>query len=135
MAWLPILVPPAGSPHAHLPFRISLSSVSLGLQLSLVESQVREDPRRRRRHPCVDVAVHAEIRLLVRLTSFFGDRFVLYFVSCMECDLVRNISIYDQGGLHNLNVYDISILRPASAVLMRICAISSIKFYKSLSNM
>lgn len=81
------------------------------------------------------VAVHDEIRLLVRLTPSFGDRFALYCVSRMECDVVWSISIYDQGGLHNLNVssrlagsdvYDISILKPASAVSIRIYTISSI---------
>jgi hypothetical protein len=89
----------------------------------------------------VGVAVYAEIRLLVRLTPSFGDRrFALYCVSRMVCDVVWSISIYDQGGLHNLNyglvssrlagsdvtVYDISILKPASAVSIRIYTISSI---------
>jgi hypothetical protein len=93
------------------------------------------------------VAVHAEIRLLVRLTSSFGDRFVLYYVSLMECDMVWSISIYDHGGLHNLNyglvssrrlrcvLYDISIPKPASAVSIPIYTISSILFYIGLSTL
>jgi hypothetical protein len=81
------------------------------------------------------VAVHAEIRLLVRLTTSFGDRFTLYLVFRIECDLVWSFSIYDQGGLHNLmyglagsDVYDIFIIKPASAVSIRIYSTSSILF-------
>ena len=104
MACPRILAPPAGSPHAHLPFKISLSSVLFGLQLSLVESQVQGDPRRRhcchQCHQCVGVAVHAEIRHLVHLTSSSGDRFDLHYVSRMVCDMVWSISIYNQDGTH-----------------------------------
>lgn len=79
--------------------------------------------------------MHAEIRLLARLTYSSGDRFVLHYVPRLMCDMVWSISIYDQDGLHNLNyglvlsrrsdVYDISILKPAFAVLIRIYSISS----------
>ena len=100
MARPPIPAPPAGSPHAHLPFRISLLSVSFELQLSLVESQVQEELRRHRRHQChqcVGVAVHAEIRLLVRLTSFFGDRFVFPVWSVIWFGVL----VFMISGLHN----------------------------------
>jgi hypothetical protein len=142
----PILALPAGTPHAHLQFRISLSSVSSGLQLSPVENQAQGDPRRHHRHQCqqcVGVAVPAEIRLLVRLTSSFGDRFGLHYVSRMECDWCT--SIYGQGGSHNLNmvslrlagsdVYDVSILKPSSAVSARIYNISSILLHSLVYSM
>ena len=136
-AWPPILAPPAGSPHAHLPFRISLSSVSFGLQLSLVESQVQEEPRRHRRHQChqcVGVAVHAEIRLLVRLTSFFGDRDSFSIVFPVWCVIWFGVLVFTIGVdcitlarlVSQAPMYDISILKPASTVSIRIYTISSI---------
>ena len=123
MACHPILAPPAGSLRAHPPFKISLSSVSFGLQQSLVENQVPGDRRRRHRHQYhqrVGVAGQDEIPRLALLTPSSGDRPSSLYVFRYECDVVWSIRIYDQCGLHDLNcgssgladcnVYDIHLL-------------------------
>lgn len=76
----PILVPPAGSPHVHPRLRTFLSSVSLGLQRSLVGSRVHGKRKRQHRHQCHQLVGvgHAGISLLARLTSSSGDRFALF---------------------------------------------------------